>query len=98
MFVNREEGLTVSKGHKPEEDKVTYSDYYTIACCPNCQVVIHDEDQARYYDRCCKKCGHTNGSLFYVSYETVRDKLVNGKRVDTIVKEKDNPWKNMRGL
>jgi hypothetical protein len=70
----------------PADDSITFGDWYTIHTCPSCSVVIHDKDQARYYDRCCRKCGHSTGSLFDVDTVVVRDVYKCGKFIETVEK------------
>jgi hypothetical protein len=74
----------------PVEDKITYSEYYRIECCPECKRIIKDGKQARYYDRCCTKCGYSNGILFDTQNVTVRDVYKNGKYLETVIISEDD--------
>jgi len=92
------EALKITKGNSElvlftptnYEGNVTYGEFYSVDICPKCHAVL-DDKKARYYSRCCYKCGHTNcDTLFDTEKVTVRDVYVNGKFTETIVHEKEN--------
>jgi hypothetical protein len=63
-----------------------WGEYYTVQICPACETVLN-EHRARYVSRCCYYCGHTNaGVLFETKRVVVRDLIVNGELIATVVK------------
>lgn len=61
---------------------ISYSGWYTIHRCPKCKEKLNYRE-ARYYSKCCYKCGHSTGYLFDAEHVRVRDKYVDGKLVET---------------
>lgn len=87
LFSGTANQVVVYKPTALEQGVEKFSEYYCVDICPNCKSVL-DHDKARYKTRCCYKCGHKNDAvLFDTESVVVRDRYVNGKFIETIVKD-----------
>jgi len=81
--------IVIFNNSKEIDVNSTFGEFYSIEICPKCHRLL-DEIKARYGTKCCYKCGHTNGDLFYCQTAIVRDRFVDGKFIETVVVKMSN--------